>query len=188
MTPDPQLLLKKLRLFAPKVKKVLVVYQPGTHNYLIELATNAAKQLGLKLDTLPAADLQEAASQYKTLFSTGISDNAALWLMRDNSLLDEKALVPYILEQAWRDDVIVFSSNPNHVSRGALFSLFPDNQGLGHQLGNLVNDLVDEIPPVAAIQPLRAVRTAVNIRTAEHLGLDIDFSNNNEVQLTFPAR
>lgn len=188
LTPDPRLLFEKLRLFAPDIKEVWVVYRPGSHTYLIELANNAAHKLGLTLKAFPADELQDSAHRYKEMFNDGISSSTALWLMRDNKLLDEKAVVPYILEQAWRKRVVVFSSNPNHVSRGALFSLFPDNRGLGRQLGQLANELHDHQSPVAAIQPLRAVRTAVNLRTAEHLGLDIDTSDRSAVQLVFPTR
>lgn len=188
LTPDPMILFSKLRFFAPNINEVIVIYRPGAHDYIIELAKRAASKHGLSLKGLPADDMLAAANHYKELLGNGIPPTSALWLMRDASLVDEKALVPFILEQAWKKNLVVFSSNPNHVARGALFTLFPDNEGLGKQLGALINDLNANRKLEAAILPLRAVRTAVNLRTAEHLGLEIDPSNRDAVQLTFPTR
>lgn len=188
LTPDPSLLIEKLRFFAPHIKEILVVYRPESHAYLMELATLASDKHGIQLTALPAADLQAAAKHFRGLLENGVPGTSALWLLRDSGLIDEKAIVPFILEEAWKKNLVVFSSNPNHVSRGALFSLFPDNRGLGRQLGALVNDLLDGKQPNPAMQPLRSVRTAVNLRTAEHLGLAIDPSDREAIQLTFPAR
>jgi putative ABC transport system substrate-binding protein len=85
----------------------------------------------------------------------------------------------------------VFSSNVAHVRRGALFSLYPDNLELGRFLGSSAQTLIgSNVGPTAAprgLQALRQVLTAVNTRTAEHLGLDLRASGQR-IHLVLPEQ
>ena len=70
----------------------------------------------------------------------------------------------------------MFSSSVNHVKRGVLFSLYPDNAELGRVLGRaaLVYATSGASAPLRGVSPLKEVLLAVNTRTANHLGLNLD--------------
>jgi putative tryptophan/tyrosine transport system substrate-binding protein len=92
--------------------------------------------------------------------------------------------LPLILKEAWDKNLTVFSSSPNHVKRGALFSLYPDNVAMGRRLAAMARN--DAGAPKEAIVPLRDLQTAVNLRTADHLGLDLSRRDRSQYSLTYP--
>lgn len=186
LAPDPGLLLERLKSLAPGVRRVMTVYSPRSA-WLTKQAQDAAKLQGLELIARPAGDLREGAQVYRDLLQLATGSNDAIWLPMDTGILDEAALLPLILEQAWSRNVVIFSSSLSHVPKGALFALYPDNLQLGRRLAAMAASRArggsgDE--PV--FLPLRDVRTAVNLRTASHLGLDLD-TRQHGFDLVFPA-
>ena len=99
--------------------------------------------------------------------------------------MDERAILPLTLRESWNRNIAVFSSNPSHVPRGVLFSLYPDNRAMGRTLAAMA---VEEGNGAASIEPLGDLRVAVNLRTAEHLGLDLSSRQRREFDLVFPPQ
>lgn len=185
LSPDSSILFDKLKKLAPEVKQVTVIYDPRHKEWEIERARKAAKERGLTLNALPAEDLRSAAALYRSALDNSKSNSsAALWLLQDDSTMDERALLPLILKEAWESNLVVFSSNPDHVRKGALFSMFPDNAGMGRSLAAMANNRAVK---GANIELLRDLLLAVNIRTAEHLGLNFDSQDRREFAMVFPA-
>jgi putative ABC transport system substrate-binding protein len=84
---------------------------------------------------------------------------------------------------------VVFSSSVAHVGRGVLFSLYPDNVALGRTLAaSALTRLAANGPPPRIVTPLQAVRVAVNVRTARHLGLAISRTEQQSFDLVFPQQ
>ena len=99
----------------------------------------------------------------------------ALWLPQDTTTVDDDTILPFVLRQSWNRDLPVFSSNVTHVKRGALFALYPDNVELGRALAQAaVRYLSGSKHGVEGVQALREVKSAINTRTAAHLGLSLD--------------
>jgi putative ABC transport system substrate-binding protein len=186
LTPDPNALFDWLRNLAPEAKQVTVIYNPERDEWSIALAREAARQQGLALNALPTRNLREAAAQYRDFLSRA-REGEALWLPQDDSILDENTLLPVILKEAWDKNLVVFSSNPEHVKRGALFSLYPDNRGLGRSLAELTLERLKGQPKPPAILALKALLIAVNARTAEHLGLRLTNQARRRFDLVFPS-
>jgi putative ABC transport system substrate-binding protein len=91
-----------------------------------------------------------------------------------------------VLRESWSQSLVVFSSNAMHVRRGVLFSLYPDNIEIGRFLaGVALASLQPNGQPARGIQALKQVLTAVNTRTAEHLGVDLRASPQR-INLVFP--
>jgi len=110
----------------------------------------------------------------------------AIWLVLD-PVVPVKALLPELLKVAWKKRLVVFSGNPYHVKRGTLFALYPDYSGLGHQLIDLV---LLEIKSGVAVrhQVSRSLNSAINVRTASHLGAKTKNIDASSFSLIFPAR
>jgi putative tryptophan/tyrosine transport system substrate-binding protein len=188
LAPDPALLFNRLRAFAPGIKRVIVVYDPRQNDWLIRLAREAAKAQGLELVALEAEDLKSAVRRYQDVLGSVNPRRDAIWLPQDSTTVDESAVLPLVLRESWSQNLVVFSSNVVHVRRGVLFSLYPDNAELGRSLaGAALSAQQSSSAPNRGIQALKQVLTAVNTRTAEHLGVDLRISQQR-IHLALPEQ
>lgn len=171
LTPDPALLFFHLKLLLPEVRRVIVVYNPQHNEALLKLAREAARVQGLKLEALEARDLADAVRLYDGVFARADGQRDALWLPQDPTTVDESTILPMVLKQSWDHQVPIFSSSFLHVKKGALFALYPNNLELGRNLARLAGAMLGGETARRGVAPLREVRTALNLRTAGHLGL-----------------
>lgn len=186
LTPSPVKLFSKLQQLAPDVKKIHVVYHSETNAWLIHKAKQAAVKRGLEVIAVPAVDARDAASHYKTILKGNVKGAQAVWLLQGDPTLDERSLLPTILSKAWNKNFVVFSSNPSHVKRGALFSLYPDNIQMGESLSEKAYRVMNGKD--RDVDPLEDLLIAVNVRTAEHLSLKITRAQEREFNLVFPLK
>ncbi len=185
MAADPAALLRNLKSLAPRSKRVFVVYNPEESGWLVQLAKDAARDNRLELIPFPANTLREAVTTYRDLINNRLGDTDAVWLTMDDVGANDKVVLPMLLEAAWSKRFILFSSKPSHAKQGALFSQFPNNYGLGQSLGEMINQLNhDDSPP--ELMPTKSLQTAVNLRTAAHLGLSFSSEQQNSFHLKFP--
>jgi putative tryptophan/tyrosine transport system substrate-binding protein len=186
LAPDPALLFARLKSFMPAAKRVVVVYDPRQNDWLIKLAREATKVLGLELVALQAEDLKTAVRHYQDVLGTLSPKQDVLWLPQDSTTVDEAAVLPLVLRESWNQGLVVFSSNVMHVRRGVLFALYPDNTEIGRYLaGAALATLSSRSPQPRGIQALTQVLTAVNTRTADHLGIDLRASQQR-IHLVLP--
>ena len=179
---DPTYLFQYLRQVAPKVSVIHVVYSQS-NDWLIALAKNAAQSQGYILDMKKVTNTKQAVEYYQQLFAVGLSQKDAIWIPVDRISSQDKVTLPYLLEKAWAQDVVVFSSKPSHAKRGALFSTYPDNKGLGQELFKMIRDNEVGSRPFSA---LISTLLAVNLRTAAHLGFKYSQAQQASFKLTFP--
>ena len=188
LAPAPTRLFDWLQQLSPTVKRVTVVYNHELNGWLMEHAATAAEQHGLELNALPAKDLREAAGLYNQVLGSGLGPGDALWLPQDNHTVDQRTILPLLLKASWDRNFILFSSNPAHVKRGVLFGLYPDNQAMGASLTELAMLAANgQSAEHAKLKPLMDVLIAVNVRTADHLGLHFSHKQKSAFNLTFPA-
>lgn len=185
LTPDPAILFAQLKSLVPGVRRVHVIYNPAYNQWLLDDARAAARAQGLELVPQEARDTATAAHLYEAALA-GADRQDALWLPQDPTTVDDDTILPLVLRQAWSRSVPVFSSSFPHVRRGVLFALYPDNHQLGRALARTALRLAagDPVPP--GLQPLQAVLTAVNVRTASHLGITLDARQQRRFDFIFP--
>jgi putative ABC transport system substrate-binding protein len=183
LAPDPALLLARLRQLMPGVRKVSVIIDPAQNGWLIRLAREAARMQGLELLAYEARDLGSALRFYGQILAAAEPKRDALWLAQDSTTVEDNAVLPLVLKEAWNRSLVVFSSSVAHVKRGALFSLYPDNLELGRALGGSALRALGGGKNPDGVLPLREVRAAVNTRTAAHLGLEVKVAS---FDLVFP--
>jgi putative ABC transport system substrate-binding protein len=187
LTPDPALLFARLKSLQPGVKRVMVVYDPQHNEWLIRLAREAAKAQELDLVAHEARDLASAARLYEGLFASADGRRDALWLPQDPTTVDETTILPLVLKESWNRNVAVFSSSYLHVKKGALFVLYPNNAELGRNLATSALKLLSG-ESRKGILPLRQVYTAVNLRTASHIGLSLSHQQQRSFDSVFPEQ
>ncbi len=187
LTPDPAFLLNQLKRLAPEVTKVTVVYSDSRGQALIDRAVAAGQRLNLTVVAHKAEDLLAAAAMYKSVVP-GLGPHDALWIPQDPQAVDDKVILPMLLNAAWAQNFILFSSNADHAKRGALYSVYPDNFAMGRKLGRIAAQRAAGIAANAGMQPLEDLLIAVNMRTAEHLRLNLNADQVRSFDLTFPQR
>ncbi len=186
LTPDPALLFAQLKSLVPGVRRVLVVYNPHDNDWLIKLAREAAKAQGLELAAYEAHDLATAARLYQAAFAASDARRDAVWLPQDATTVDESTILPLVLRESWNRNVPVFSSSFLHVKKGALFALYPNNLELGKTLASAAQDMLSGEAGRRRLLPLRDVQTAINLRTASHIGLNIGYQQQRNFDFIFP--
>ncbi|WP_353398587.1 ABC transporter substrate binding protein [Duganella hordei] len=186
LTPDPALLFGLLKNLLPGVRRVIVVYNPQANDALIRLAREAARGLGLELTAIEATDLAGAARAYESLLASADGRRDALWLPQDATTVEETTILPLVLKESWGRSLPVFSSSVLHVRKGVLFGLYPNNVQLGRDLAALALAMQNGDATRRGLVPLRAVRTALNSRTASHLGLNLVSAQQRSFDAIFP--
>ena len=189
LAPDPEILFARLKELVPAARDITVVYDPEQKTEEISRASNAAQTRGMSLHALQADSLQRSAAIYQGVLREIKDDSAAIWLLQNNRAMDDRTLLPLVLEKAWDRRFVLFSDSLAHVRKGALFSLYPDNFGMGRRLAVLARNRSEGgTAHDATIEPLRSLLTAVNLRTAEHLGLRFSNDAVRKFGITFPPR
>ncbi|EDZ67555.1 hypothetical protein NOC27_882 [Nitrosococcus oceani AFC27] len=187
LTPDPAILFQKLLEIDPRIKRITLIYNRDQTEWLIERAVKAARFYSIEINTFPVENIREAATLYRDILQHLEEGKDAIWLPQD-STIDEQAILPLILKKSWERNLAVFSSNLAHIPRGALFALYPDNERMGQSLAALALEEIKNNKRSIGIIPLRDLLTAVNTRTADHLGLNLTSRMKQNFDLSFPAR
>ena len=188
LTPDPDLLFKQLKQLKPGIKRVHVVYNPDRYQWLIDHANKAASRYDLQVVAKKASDLPGAAPLYRELLADSRHDRDAIWLLQDSSTVGNSSILPLVLKEAWEKKLVVFSSNPSHVRRGALFSLYADQNALGKSITKLVLQHTSGKTKPVGLLPLSDVQIAVNLRTAGHIKIDIPHDQRRKFDTVYPKR
>lgn len=186
LAPDPDMMFASLKQLAPGIQTIHVIYEEKLHGRLMRRAMQVASSHDLKIKSYSAGNVSEIANLYREFFETLDSGSDAVWLLQGDPGLRERSVLYQVLKAAWNSKLLVFSSNPSYVSKGVLFALYPDNTRMGNTLAQkLLARTAGEQP---AIVHTRDLLVAVNIRTAEHLGLEISRSQRREIDVIFPRQ
>ena len=183
-TPDPSILFKHLNELAPNITSVHVVHSRASE-WVVKQAKSSAGKYGLKLNAIKVKSAKHAIKTYEKVIKTINPSYEAVWIPFDPIAANEQVIIPRLLERSWEQNFVLFSSKPDHVRRGALFTLFPDLFELGRDLADMANQPVTPDAPKTVI-PVKKNKLAVNMRTAAHLGFDYKNQQKRQFYLTFP--
>lgn len=184
-TPAPRVFFEKLRTLTPAVKRVFLVADTAQEEWFGKEAEQSASDVGLELTLYAAQDLKTSARVYKEILET-ITPTDAIWITHNPQIVDDDIVLPEILKEAWSKNLVVFSSRLAHVDKGVLFVLYPDNFRLGRRLARIAQELLNNRFRGNFLQSLEDVRIAVNLRTANHLGLAFGSKQQRGFDLIFP--
>ena len=186
LAPDPDLMFRSLKQLAPGIETVHVIVGEILHARLIRRANQVASSHDLKIKSYAAESVRDIAHQYRNFFKSLEAGKEAVWLLQGDAGLLERSVLYQVLKESWNSNILVFSSNPSYVSKGVLFALYPDNTRMGETLADKL--LARKAGEKPTIEQTRDLLIAVNIRTAEHLGLDVSRSQRREFNVIFPRQ
>ena len=187
LTPNPNDLFYSLKILKTKIKQVAVVYNPAKYQWLIDLAKSQVSANGIELLAYKATNIKESVKIHTRLLSNDDNESLAIWLLQDRSTVDNKVVLPFLLEKTWQKSMVIFSSSLGHVKKGALFCMYPNNRTHGRQLGELlIDNMRTDNTANSRLTPTRDALTAINTRTAEHLGIKLSNSDLKDFDVIFP--
>lgn len=158
-----------LRSVIPSARKVGVIYNPSETESVIQEATKAAEEIGLKLVSIPIISEEEVPEALRTL--DGKVD--ALWSVADSTVFS-RGSTKFILLHTLRNKIPFIGLSPAFVKAGALMALATDYQEVGTQCGELaVRILSGDHPSSLPITMPRTITMYLNLNTAEILGLEV---------------
>lgn len=166
---DPARLFERLTELRPTIRTVHWLYRPERSGWMLERAQAAARQNNLTLAAAAVENARAAAQRYQELLAGADSKTDAVWLSQDPALIGNDTTLPDILGNAWARNIVVFSGSVQHVAHGVLFALYPDNAAMGKSLVRMA--LAHAGGAATDFEPNREVQSAINRRTAEHLGI-----------------
>ena len=172
---DPKPLFALYKKIAPDtVDQLHVVYDPGRFQWLIDQATQTARDHGLVLRPHPATSLSESVRLHETLVTTINPSYEAMWLLWDSYLVDRELVLPTIIEASWQRQIIVISNNLNHIRYNVLLSVYPDLESLGKRLLALAERATGSANAAPTIIAAQDTVYAINQSAAQRLGLSIN--------------
>ncbi|MCB1769305.1 MAG: hypothetical protein KDJ31_06330 [Candidatus Competibacteraceae bacterium] len=180
---DPDLYLQTLHEVLPGIERVIAVYHARDDQWM-SWVQPAATQRGLRVDPIKVTDTESAVRELTHVFKTLDPQTTALWFAKSTLDLNTELLYPFVLEEAWRRKIAVFSDTVAHAKRGFLFALYPDYKGVGVELGQRLHP--DVAPMAKGWAFTRAARLALNHRTARHLGITLRDDVIQRASLLFP--
>jgi len=186
LVPDAAVVAAKLPLLVPDVRTVHIVTNPDNNLLDFDHVTTVLQQQGIELSIHRAEDVRVAAGVYRDLMPT-LSEQDAVWILPKGSFVNN-AVLAILLHESWEKHFVVFSSNPIHVKRGALFSIYPNNYKMGLSLGRMAWDIAQGNSPQRQMQALEDVFVTVNERTSNHLGINLSDDIRSHIDLILPAR
>lgn len=161
--------LKAIRSLLPAVKRIGVLYDPTKTAQSLDDARRQAKTYGFDLATSQVRSEKDVPAALRFLLPT----IGALWLVPDSTVLTDESL-EFILNSALDRSVPVIGFSPEFVRSGALLSLSVNYDEVGRQAGALARKILggQVTLPLKAV-PAERVKTAINLKTAKFLGIEI---------------
>jgi putative ABC transport system substrate-binding protein len=186
LTPSFEAISNKLSSLVPKVKKIHVITKPENTALDFDLVAGISLHKGYRVVIHEAEDIRSAAAVYRKLVET-LDQDDAVWILPNGSFVNN-AMLSILLQASWEKHFVVFSSNPIHVKRGALFSVYPNNYKMGLSLGRLAQTVAKDRVANRQMQPLNDVFVTLNERTSNHLGISLTDDLRANIDLVLPAR
>jgi putative ABC transport system substrate-binding protein len=158
-----------IKRILPEAKTIGVLYNPAESGERIAAAKKSASKLNIKLIAQEVNSPQELPVAMDSLFRRV----DVLWGIADPVVLSRQTAKAVLLT-SFRNKVPFIAPSSAWVKAGALYSLEFDYQDLGEQSGEMALSVlrgqpVNSIPP----QTAREVKYSLNLRTAEHMRLNL---------------
>lgn len=180
---EPALFLQTLQELLPATQTVVTFYNADQSGW-VPLLEKAASEHHLVIQPIAVRDTETAVRELGRILKTVDPRTTALWFTEGTISLNRELILPYVLEETWKRRLPAFSETVSHAKRGLLFAIYPDYYRVGAELGARI--------PHAASGPIefsltRAARFALNLRTAQNLGIPLRAPVIEKADVLFPA-
>jgi putative ABC transport system substrate-binding protein len=158
-----------LRRLLPAARRIGVLYHPDETRAVVEAAAAAAPEHGFTM----VAEVVEEPGQAVAALGRLTEKADVIWAVADSHVFAPQTTAALILAALRRRVPLIGLSNA-HVRAGALAALYCDYKDVGRQTAEIVARVLQgEDAAAIPVTKVRAVKLALNLRTAEHLGVTI---------------
>ena len=152
----------------PNLQTIGVIYDPQESSVLIQEAIEAARKLGLDLIDVPVSSHKKVPGALRGML--GKID--ALWMVPDDTVLTTDSF-RFFLVTSFENKLPFLAISEIFVKVGALATLSPDHEELGHQICALVTQIQNGQLDLSEtdVVPLTETNLVINAKTAKKIGL-----------------
>ncbi len=168
--------LDTLRTLMPDLKRIGYLYDPDKTSPLQGEAMAHAQHLGLTFIERQVRSAEQVPAALREL----LPKVEALWLISDSTVLTEESF-SFLLREAFDQHVPVIGFDPEFTRRGALISFWIDSSDMGRQAAYIAKHILAGSPNSPSKSSLPKQRIALNLGTAEYLGIAIPPAIHNIV-------
>lgn len=168
--------IKAMKNLQPDLNKIGVIYNPEENQSFIDQAIEIARGEGLTL----IAEKINSDNELSTAFDKLVAEDIdILWLIPDNTVfpVDRNKrgfAIEFLIKNPTLKKIPTYGLSAGFVKNGATLSLAADVAGVGKQAGELAVKILNGSPPTTiGVEYPRQVKLALNLRTAEAIGLQI---------------
>jgi putative ABC transport system substrate-binding protein len=159
-----------LRRLLPGARRVGVLYHPEETGGIVEAARAAAPAQGFELVAEAVGDPSQAVAALGRL----MEKVEVVWTVADSHVFTPQTTSALILG-ALRHRIPLVGLSTAQVRAGAVAALYSDYPDVGRQTAEVVlKALRGDDPGGIPVAPVRTVKLALNLRTAEHVGMRIE--------------
>ncbi len=160
-----------LTLFAPKIRRIGVIYSKEYSSELVAEAKKATEMLGLELIEIPITAKESFRQSYKEL-SANVD---GIWVLND-ALTYTLDNMDWLQERCIQDQLVCIGQSGNLAQVGILLSVRPDSAGIGVQAASMSKNILDHKQSPASIGVMDPLGTdiSLNRRTARRIGLSLN--------------
>jgi putative ABC transport system substrate-binding protein len=152
----------------PFITRLGLIYDPSESGEVVAEARRLAKNYGFLLVERAVYRPQDIAGAVKNI----LWEVNAIWLIPDRTVANKESF-QYLLESTIDRKIPLLVFSEGFVKSGAILALAPDYLGIGRQVGQLTQKVIQGQPP-SALPPLYAQGSLViNMHTAETLKIPV---------------
>jgi len=159
-----------LRRLLPEAQRIGVIYDPQHGSALFQALQQQARAENMTLTAAPATNPEDLPSLTQNL----PSQLDALWAVEGAAAFNPTA-VRELLLYSFRNRTPLIGLSAQWVKAGAIYALDWDYSDLGAQVAELASAILQKGESPASLQPQepRKVRPVLNIKTVEHMKLQV---------------
>lgn len=169
----PESQFTQLKLIAPQVSQIGVIYSSEASQELIYQAKKISADLGIELVSIQVTSGKNVRKAWKKI------ENRidALWMVADPVVITQDNF-EFLKEQTLRKKIPFLGYSESFVKAGALLAVSPDYETIGSQAASLTLQILEDRQKPGDIQITEPIGTviALNKSTAKKLGLSLNDS------------
>ncbi|ANM31439.1 hypothetical protein ABI59_20470 [Acidobacteria bacterium Mor1] len=170
----------RIKQLLPETRKIGVLYNPAETQEAVVEAREAAERLDMKLVTITVRSPGEVEKKARLL----APQVDVIWAMPDPTVLNAATAKRLILFSLRARKPLIAPSQ-GYVKRGALCAMTADPRSVGEASGRMMRQVLDGDGMPAPEEPAE-LKSYVNRKSAELLGLDLDDEDYSNFQGVFP--
>ena len=170
MDVDPGTQFAYMRLFAPHVKRIGVIYSKTHSAFKIEKAMTVSEILSLELVSVAISHHKE----FRKAFNEIYKQIDAFWILADPVIFTPRNM-EWLKDRCIDNHIINMGQSRNIADLGILLAVNIDPQDIGIQSASIAKNILirNQVPETIGVMPPFGTELILNIKTATKIGLSV---------------